>query len=175
MKWLDEYSVGIEEIDSQHKKLIEMFAAVEQSIQSAETWSDIHFGLVTLKECAKSHFMLEQALMRMFGYAGLAHHSATHQYFFDKLEEMEHRSLGVSTKQETIAFLCDWFKSHICNTDKEYAEYILSGAEIVRSKTSCGTDRPPQIASSWEKQLTTGNTGRSARLGFRFAASDGGI
>jgi long-subunit acyl-CoA synthetase (AMP-forming) len=68
MKWSDEYSVGIQEIDDQHKKLISMFAAVEESIVSAGSWSDIHYGLVTLKEFARSHFLLEQALMRMSGY-----------------------------------------------------------------------------------------------------------
>jgi hemerythrin len=135
MKWKDEYSVGIEEIDDQHRKLLEMFAVVERSIVLAGSWSDIHYGLVKLKELSKSHFMLEQALMRMFNYTGLKHHKATHQYFFDKLEEMEHRSLGASTKQETIKFLGDWFTTHICQTDREYADYILSGAKIVKSKT----------------------------------------
>lgn len=139
MKWSDEYSVGIREIDDQHKKLLKMFAAIEESIESAGSWSDIHYGLVTLKEFAKSHFLLEQALMRMFGYTGLASHMTTHSHFFEKLEQMEHRSLGASAKQETIEFLCDWFKNHICKTDKDYADYILSGAEIVRSRPPSST------------------------------------
>jgi hemerythrin len=139
MKWSDEYSVGIQEIDDQHKKLLSMFVAVEESIVSAMSWSDIHYGLVTLKEFARSHFMLEQALMRMYGYTGLAYHVTAHRYFFDKLEVMEHRSLGDSTKQETIKFLGEWFTSHICKTDREYADYILSGAEIVRSRPSNST------------------------------------
>jgi len=75
-------------------------------------------------------------LMRMFGFDGLARHIVTHQYFFDKLAEMERRSLGNSTKHETVEFLADWFKDHMCTTDKEYADYILSGAAVVRSKTT---------------------------------------
>lgn len=135
MKWSDEYSVGIEEIDSQHQTLLKMFAAIEHSIESGGTWSDIHYGLVKLKEFANAHFMLEQALMRMYGYSELAGHMATHKHFFDTLNEMEHRSLGVSARQETVRFLSEWFTDHICKTDRLYAEYILAGAPIVRART----------------------------------------
>ena len=136
MKWKEEYSVGLQEIDDQHMKLLDMFTAVEKSIESAESWNDVHIGLMGLKSSASIHFTVEQALMRMFGFDGLARHIVTHQYFFDKLAEMERRSLGNSTKHETVEFLADWFKDHMCTTDKEYADYILSGAAVVRSKTT---------------------------------------
>jgi hemerythrin len=138
MKWKEEYSVGIQEIDDQHKKLLDMFMVVEQSIESAESWNDVHLGLVGLKSSASIHFTVEQALMRLFGYEDLARHIVTHQYFFDKLAEMERRSLGISTKKETVEFLVDWFKDHMSTTDRKYANYILSGAQVVRSKTSSG-------------------------------------
>jgi hemerythrin len=142
MKWSDEYSVGIEEIDQQHKVLLEMFGAVEHSIESAGTWSDVHYGLLKLKEFANRHFLLEQALMRMFGYPELAGHITTHQYFFEKLNELEHRSLGVTTRTETIEFLGDWFKNHICETDRQYADYILSDGKIIRSKKPTCNPQP---------------------------------
>ena len=88
MEWKCEYPVGIEEIDDQHRKLLEMFIAIEQSIEAADSWNDIHLRLVGLKELAASHFTLETALMRFFGYEGLIQHMATHRYFFDKLAEM---------------------------------------------------------------------------------------
>jgi hemerythrin len=136
MKWKEEYSVGIQEIDNQHKKLLDMFIAVEQSIESAENWNDVHICLVALKDSAKIHCIVEQSLMRLFGFEGLARHIDSHKYLFDKLAEMERQSLGISAKRETVEFLDDWFMNHICTTDKEYAKYILSGASVVRSKTS---------------------------------------
>lgn len=136
MKWSDECSVGIQEIDDQHKNLLKIFSKIEQSIKSADSWSDVYYGFLELKDAARVHASLEQALMRLFGYQGLENHIASHQYFFDRLADMEHRSLGILTKQEAIKFLSDWFNHHICKADREYANYILSGAVIIRSNTS---------------------------------------
>ena len=36
MKWANEYSIGIEEIDSQHKELLALFSAVEDQVKVLE-------------------------------------------------------------------------------------------------------------------------------------------
>lgn len=147
MKWSDECSVGIQEIDDQHKNLLKIFSRIEQSLKSADSWSDVHYGLLELRDAAHIHVLLEQALMRLFGFEGLARHISAHQYFFDRLAAMERQSLGTLTKQETITFLSDWFKKHICQADREYADYILSGAKVVRSET-WNSSHPMQSTSA---------------------------
>jgi hemerythrin len=136
MKWIEQYSVGIQEIDDQHKELLDMLIAVEHSIESAESWNDVHMGIAGLMDSARIHCTVEQSLMRLFGFEGLARHIEAHQYLFDKLAEMERQTLGISTKKEAVGFLDGWFKNYFSTTDKEYAKYILSGATVVRSKTA---------------------------------------
>ena len=114
-------------------KMFVMFERLELAISKADNWMDIYDDVCVLKEFASKHFSLEQTLMRMFGFNGLMRHIATHDFFFSKLQEMERRSLELSTRRDTIAFFEDWSKRHILKEDKMFADFILAGALIVRS------------------------------------------
>ena len=81
MYWKNEYSLGILEIDNQHKSLINCFASIEESIKAGHKWSSTHFNIVHLKEVARFHFCCEEALMRLFGYPGIDEHSLQHERF----------------------------------------------------------------------------------------------
>src|ERR1035437_10171856 len=91
--WKNEYSLGILEIDNQHKSLIHCFASIEASIKAGHTWSSTHFNIVSLKEVARFHFSCEEALMRLFGYPDIEEHSSQHEHFFTFLAEIENNSL----------------------------------------------------------------------------------
>jgi hemerythrin len=135
MNWKDEYSLGIEEIDDQHKLLLLGFSAVEDTIKQDKGWSDIHFSIVELKALARMHFSFEEALMRLFGFSEIKEHSSEHEHFFVKLEEIENHSLRNSLGAEILKFLHEWLTKHIRGVDKDYALHILSGASVVRSST----------------------------------------
>lgn len=134
MQWQDEYSLGIQEIDDQHKQLIGYFSAIENSVSQDRGWSEIHFGISRLRTFAKVHFEFEEALLRMFGYDQSAEHEAAHKHFFAQLKVIEQRSAGQRADEDIVKFLSDWLMKHILIADQHYAEFILSGAPIVKSK-----------------------------------------
>jgi hemerythrin len=133
MEWKDEYSIGILEIDNQHKLLMNGFSVIEESINLNKGWSNTHYAIVELIRIARMHFTFEEALMRIFGYPGTDAHQKEHQYFFAKLDSIERLALKESAKIELLQFMQDWFAKHILVNDREYAKHIFSGAEVVRS------------------------------------------
>lgn len=133
MDWKSEYSLGIQEIDNQHKLFLLGFSAVEDTIELANGWSSIHFSIVELKALARMHFSFEEALMRLFGFSEIKQHSSEHEHFFAKLEEIENHSLRNSLRTDILEFLHEWLTVHILGVDKDYASHILSGASVVRS------------------------------------------
>ncbi|MDD5174955.1 MAG: bacteriohemerythrin [Sterolibacterium sp.] len=133
MDWKPEHSVGIREIDDQHKKVIEIISRIEQSVKLQRGWREIVYDVVDLRVFAKSHFEFEEGLMRMFGYKEYTKHTGEHEHFFRKLTEIESKSVSNLVESELLKFLRDWLKNHILVEDKSYAEHILSGASILKA------------------------------------------
>ncbi|MCX7171195.1 MAG: bacteriohemerythrin [Proteobacteria bacterium] len=134
MRWKEEYSVGIDEIDKQHRVLLDYFNLIEDAVAAGGTWSSLHFILVQLHDFARIHFSVEETLMHMFAYPGAAEHVSLHQGFFAKMKELEQQSLTTDVTKGTVEFLHNWLLEHIMGADKGYARHIASGAPVVLSK-----------------------------------------
>lgn len=133
MEWKDEYSVGVSEIDNQHKLLLRSFSAIEESINLNQGWSNTHYAIIELIQFARIHFSFEEAMMRMFDYPETDAHQKEHEHFFVKLDSIERHSLKKTAKVEMVQFLQDWLTKHILDRDKGYANHIFSGATVVKS------------------------------------------
>lgn len=143
MEWKHEHSIGIQEIDDQHKKVIEIISKIELAIKLHRGWREIVYDVVDLRVSARRHFEFEEGLMRMYGYKEAAEHIKEHEYFFARLTEIEGKSVSCLIESELLKFLRDWLKKHILGQDKGYAEHILSGAPAVKSKVL-----PPTVVKS---------------------------
>ena len=123
--WKDEYSVGIDEIDSQHKVLINCISTLEQSIADADEkrrWMAIHFAIVQLADYTRIHFSVEESLMRIIGFPATDAHIAEHRHFVSYLRDVERKSISHDvTEDEIVTFLRGWLVKHILNDDKQYA------------------------------------------------------
>lgn len=133
MEWKNEYSLGIQEIDDQHKMLLHSFSVIENAIRLKQGWSSTHYSIVELKELALMHFAFEEAMMRLFGYPEAKEHRITHKNFLDTLDAMVNKSIRNSADTKMLAFLKEWLTKHINGSDKDYARHILSGASVVRA------------------------------------------
>ena len=109
--WKKSFSVGIVEIDEQHKKLLEYLN---------ELYSRSKFGKETeinpmmvdrLVSYANTHFKYEEALMKKKGFPELENHKRYHASFETQLREFEkmiHNDSKLAMKTVFI-FLRDWF------------------------------------------------------------------
>ena len=73
--------------------------------------------------------------MRMFGYPESEAHKKDHQHFMVKLDSFERLALNKSSEAEMVQFLRDGLMTHMLNNDKGFAEYIFSGAQVVKSRS----------------------------------------
>jgi hemerythrin len=127
MDWKAEYSIGIPEIDEQHKQL---FACIDR-LDTAATDEDrnlaVYYVMEELKDYVRIHFAVEEIVMRLFDYPGLEAHAAEHREFAAQLEAFEKSELKAHVHAEASQYLRKWLLHHIQGTDKRYAAHLGKG------------------------------------------------
>jgi hemerythrin len=125
-KWTDEYSVGIEEIDNQHKTLFDLINRLYFAALNREDATETVEILDTLLDYTRTHFALEEKLLESAGYADLAEHAQEHRRFIEKLNSVVQKFMieEKTVTFELINFLKHWLKEHILETDTAYASAL---------------------------------------------------
>lgn len=124
MNWSDSYSVGIAEIDDQHRMLMQCIGSVESAVAAGEGWSAVHATLLTLSKYVDIHFAVEESLMRIHAFPDLGEHVQEHSQFRETLKIMQGKVLREDISGEMVAFLHAWWNGHILHRDKAYAWYM---------------------------------------------------
>ncbi|MBD3217151.1 MAG: bacteriohemerythrin [candidate division Zixibacteria bacterium] len=127
ISWDDErYSINNEEIDSQHKKLIDICNSLYDSHQRGDTIDGIRNALLAIVEYARTHFKDEEGLMSEIGFPGLNRQKKSHREFLDRitgfLQELR-RGHQISALR-LLAFLKNWIEDHIENEDKLIGSFL---------------------------------------------------
>ena len=136
MIWKDTYSLGIEEIDNQHKELLRLFSVVQDALIGGKGWAEIHYALLAVIDFARFHFQFEEALMRLYACPDREAHGKAHQRFLAQASGIAGESLKDRTREDVAEFFRDWLASHIQGADRGYAEHILAGAKVVRTESA---------------------------------------
>lgn len=126
LAWSDLLSVDIEEIDQDHRKLLDLFNILNHAITDGDT---PEYQVAVLKElinCTIWHFSHEERLMLKYGYADIEEHKAAHQELIDSAMELEKRILQAdkSIKDEDVVFLERWLTEHILTDDNRLGAYL---------------------------------------------------
>jgi len=83
-KWDEGLSVGVDEIDNDHKMLVSIIAELSDAIEENHESDVIKDVFVKLESYVQLHFKREEALMRQCGYQDLDTHISSHQKFIKK-------------------------------------------------------------------------------------------
>jgi len=124
--WKNSFSVGIVEIDEQHKKLLEYLNELHIQSHRSKGKRINPIMIDRLNSYAKTHFRYEETLMKNRGYPELESHKRFHTYFETQLQEFEKLAVAgskVATKT-VFKFLRDWFLDHILEEDHKYIPYV---------------------------------------------------
>jgi hemerythrin len=146
-RWSSTFSVGIEQIDAQHKTLFGYIADLEKSVDNPDErqrWSAIHYAILQLRDYSRIHFSVEECVMEVLGYPGRIDHVQEHRHFIGFLSDLERRSITHNdiTENEIIEFLRNWLLKHIAVSDKEYSRYFSDAGNAIRtSVVSLAGDR----------------------------------
>lgn len=125
-QWSDEYSVGIHEIDNQHKMIFELVNQLFQSALRRDHHSSTTKILDALIDYTQTHFELEEKLLLDVSYADFAEHQQEHWRFVEKIEAVvrKFREEDKVVTFELLNFLKHWLKKHILVTDMAYAKFV---------------------------------------------------
>lgn len=125
--WSDEYSVGIESIDEQHKRLIDLINQLQTAVHYYTGDEYIDKALDDLVDYTKTHFSYEEGLMEQNGYADFDAHKLEHQAMIDKVSEAieSYHSDPDRAIEGIIQFLKEWLIAHINGTDKNYSTFLI--------------------------------------------------
>lgn len=124
IEWIDQFNIGVHEIDEQHKELIGIMNKICTSINEGKASEVIDEALQEMQNYAMTHFALEEKYFNEFHYEKTEAHKAWHRSFSEKvkelLEQMKHDKESVSI--DAISFLGGWFIDHTQTFDREYVE-----------------------------------------------------
>ncbi len=124
--WTDEFSVGIKEIDEQHKKLVDLINTLIEADDLSVTSDIIAETLSELTQYVSYHFTTEERYMKEIDYPDFENHKQEHIKFKKQtvnflLETMEMKD---EVPLEILSFLKDWLVHHILETDMKYKPYF---------------------------------------------------
>lgn len=120
----EEYYIGVELIDEEHKKLFEIADSAYQLMKN-EFVHDKYDGfreiLDELIEYTKKHFSDEEAYMESIQYKRIFSQKVQHQEFIDRLEGINLDDVDEDPEaalEGILTFLTDWLVNHIMIMDK---------------------------------------------------------
>ncbi|MDD2357082.1 MAG: hemerythrin family protein [Thiovulaceae bacterium] len=127
IKWDDAYSLGIKNIDDQHKKLFDIVDKIFSLQESKDVKGNIRTILHELFEYIKVHFKDEEEFMKSINYPDLAYHLELHDQLVKSVSTIlldPSRLDIIQTKMRVIAkqALID----HILIEDMNYQRYYFS-------------------------------------------------
>jgi len=119
--WKEQYSVGVPELDEQHKGLI---ALINRLTEEDRSVAMVVHVVDALDQYVTEHFRAEEALMRAHRYQDLEHHIDEHRAFEEWLHAVQqaYRYGGSADLfADTVdAFLRHWLINHILESDMAY-------------------------------------------------------
>ena len=128
MQWTPDLSVGIQEIDDQHKELFGQLNGLSEAMMKGMGKGEIGKLLDFLGAYVVTHFGAEERQMARQNYPSLASHRAKHQELiadFTKFRtEFDTAGAKLSLVLDLNSKLVAWLKTHICGTDKQLGAFL---------------------------------------------------
>lgn len=122
--WNDGYSVGVREMDEQHKRLLGYIAALGELLVTRD-YELMHELLAKITDYGRRHFTAEERLLERHGYP-LAAHRAAHESYLEWMAETNVRAMTEVPVAEIHAYLRQWWTTHILGEDMGYKDFLNS-------------------------------------------------
>lgn len=124
--WSDSLSVGVMELDIQHKKLVGLLNDLHRAMRAGQANNALKPLLTSLINYTLTHFRTEERYMQQYGYPQYAQHKSQHEQLTAKATDLKQRFESGQTMitLETMNFLKDWLQTHIQGSDKLYGKYF---------------------------------------------------
>lgn len=124
--WKREYSVGVERLDRQHKKIISVINKLISKPRAFATSGTIAEALSELNIYVSEHFLLEEQLLDENDYPDILDHSVMHTEYGNRIAEFCLKSFknNKHVREELLSYLSEWWIGHILYEDMKYKRFF---------------------------------------------------
>lgn len=124
--WGDVLSIGVDEIDEDHKKLVSIFNTLNHAVKEGESAEYLAAVLEELINCTVWHFSHEERLMLKYGYRDMEEHKIEHRELIDDAKKLQREITESDTPvaEKHIEYLERWLTEHILNMDMRLGSHL---------------------------------------------------
>ena len=126
MAWNDQLSVNVAQVDSQHKKLVELLNSFHDAMKQGKGKEAMGKTFSELLDYTVYHFGTEEDFFKKYGYPAFAAHKKEHEALTKQAMDLNARfSRGEEViSADTLTFLKNWLRDHIMGSDKKYGPFL---------------------------------------------------
>ncbi|MCB1915512.1 MAG: hemerythrin family protein [Rhodocyclaceae bacterium] len=145
-EWSDGYSVGVQEIDEQHKELVALLNQLHTAIHEHHGSEASRRILDELADYTRTHFMVEESLMRVSNYPEFEAHKHNHEELIAQVQALQEKldSGQAAITFELLHFLKVWLTRHINEADKHFGDFF--------TQHGGAAEWSPQVEQSMKKK-----------------------
>ena len=127
LQWKSDYDIGIESIDNQHRKLVNLINNLQTAIDYSTGELYEREALDALVDYTRTHFKYEEGLMEQNDYPEFESHRAEHERMIAQVDEVmeAYRQDHENAMRNAITFLKGWLVNHINGTDQKYSKFLV--------------------------------------------------
>ena len=124
MDWREEYSVGDEQFDADHKRIFDLIDQLDSAATKISAPEFLETIFESLLEYTDDHFEREEQFMRDIGHADLVEHHGLHAEMDEELHRLfsRFRDGEENVAQDLVEFLRQWWYVHILQVDMAYKQ-----------------------------------------------------
>jgi hemerythrin len=128
IEWQDEYTVGVKELDDQHRSLLNTINMLLEEQRDKYEAAKFSPALSSLIHYAYTHFATEERYLLQVHFPDLKQHVLDHIDFIMKTLGLALRieSSEDESRIELLRYLKEWYSSHVLGTDRQYIPFLAS-------------------------------------------------
>lgn len=126
IEWRDEFKIGIEEVDFEHRELIELINELYGEIKMEDSTVAVMYCLEEIYAKISAHFALEEKVMRVLKYDQCEDHKEDHERLLDSIRDImdEYMDNPALDEEKFSDRLNDWFVQHFSTKDARLHKFL---------------------------------------------------
>jgi len=128
-EWSEVLSVGDDNIDAQHRSLVDNVNDLLVSCKTGDGLARLGEMFVFLEKYLVNHFRDEEALQEKIGFPQIDDHRKEHedflQQFYDLKAELGENGPSLALVVKTNGIMLDWLEDHLSGSDRELGRFIM--------------------------------------------------
>jgi len=130
IEWKDSYSVGIADVDYEHRQMIDMINELHERLSRTTETVDATVSLGEILRGISAHFALEERFMHEHRYDQFSQHKGAHEQLLDEIRDiMDGYEADPENSSKRLSRQLDlWFTEH-CKTHDARLHKMLGNHE----------------------------------------------